>query len=131
MGSPRREKTLLAKLEDITTTKKAYFLLWKYKIKHKDMTFEEISKKFLGGISEDVANDYFLEEDVQSAIKCILRTLHTNKMIELYTIYFEKAKEDTQAFKAFIEFSEKFFNNGDEDELATLLNNITIGDDNE
>ncbi len=46
-------------------------------------------------------------------------------MIELYNVYFEKAKEDTQAFKAFTDFSDKFFEDN-VNELTQLLNGVDI-----
>lgn len=130
-GSPRREKTLVKKLEDITTDKKARWILWKYGVMYKGLSFEEISKKFLGGIDEDIANEYLYEEEVQKAIKVLLKILHNQKMIELYNIYFERAKDDTQAFKAFIDFSGTFFADEAESELTAILNNIDLGDNDE
>ncbi|WP_129598437.1 hypothetical protein [Anaerophilus nitritogenes] len=128
MGSPKREKSLLGKLEEITTTKKAYWILWKYKVQYQDCTFQDICKKFLGGnLKEEDAEKYLLEEDVQRAIKYLLKILHNNKMIELYQIYFEKAKKDVQAFKAFTDFSKSFFADEKENELVAILNEV--GDD--
>lgn len=129
MGSPLREKTLKSKLEEYTTTKKVYWILWKYKVMYRNDKFEDISRKFLGGMKEDDAEKYLLEEDVQKAIKYLHKILHTQKMIELYNIYFERAKEDTNAFKAFVDFSKTFFADDKESELAALLNSVDIGDD--
>lgn len=131
MGSPKREKGIRLKLMDYTTDKKAYWILWKYGVAYQDNTFEEFSKKFLGGMKEEYADQYLLEEDVQKAIKHLMKVLHTNKMIELYNIYYEKAKKDTNAFKAFIDFSQKFFEDEKESELTALLNGVNLSDSDE
>ena len=38
------------------------------------------------------------------------------------------AKEDVQAFKAFVDFSNTFFKNNDESELQKILNNVNLDD---
>jgi Trp operon repressor len=50
-------------------------------------------------------------------------------MIELYNIYYENAKKDTNAFKAFVDFSEKFFATEKESELLALLQKADVGDE--
>ncbi len=45
-------------------------------------------------------------------------------MVELYNIYYDKAKEDVQAFKAFVDFSKTFFKGNEESELQKALNGI-------
>ena len=126
MGSYRRERHIRQKLMDFTTEKKSYWLLWKHGVLYTEYDFKKFSDKFLGGIDENVANNYMLEEDVQKAEKYLMKILHNKKMIELYSIYFEKAKQDTNAFKAFIDFSDKFFADEKESELTALLNGIDV-----
>lgn len=127
MGSPKREKGLRMKLMEYTTDKKVYWIMWKYEVAYqKYKTFDEFSKKYLGGMEEINAEKYFLEEDVQRAIKYLHKILHTQKMIELYNIYFERAKEDTNAFKAFVDFSKTFFAEDKESDLAALLNGVDV-----
>lgn len=130
MGTPRREKNIRQKLLEFTTEKKSYWILWKHGISYKNFkTFDELSAKLLGGISKETADNYMMEEDVQKAEKYLMKILHNQKMIELYNIYYERAKQDTNAFKAFIDFSEKFFADEKESELSALLNGIDIGED--
>ncbi|ABR48988.1 hypothetical protein Amet_2838 [Alkaliphilus metalliredigens QYMF] len=127
MGSPKREKGIRLKLMEYTTEKKSYWILWKYGVLYREnKSFEEFSKKFLGGMNEEYAEQYLLEEDVQKAIKHLHKILHTQKMVELYNIYFERAKDDTNAFKAFADFSKTFFAEDKESDLAALLNGVDI-----
>ena len=50
-------------------------------------------------------------------------------MTELYNIYFEKAKEDVQAFKAFVDFSATYFKDNQESELQKILNGVDLGEE--
>ncbi len=75
-------------------------------------------------MTEQNCNNWLTEQNVQTSIKWLLNRLHQAKMIELYNLYFDKAKEDTQAFKAFIEFSEKFFAEQKDSELLGILQGI-------
>lgn len=128
-----REKSLLARLSEITTERKASWILWKHGLSYKGDSFEVFSNKVLNNASEEATDKYIYDEDVQQAIRYLMKILHNEKMIELYNIYYEKAKEDTQAFKAFVDFSKQFFEeeNEKENELTSLLNNINIGDIND
>lgn len=70
-----------------------------------------------------------MEQGCQSAIKWLLKRLHQKKEIELYDRYYQKALDgDVQAFKAWQDFSEKFFKENKENELTKLLNKIPDGD---
>lgn len=132
----QKEQSLLSKLEEIVSTKvKVYYLIWKY-AKHllpdNIDTFEDLTAKYQGftpGMDEAHCERWLSEEAVQTAAKYLLKRLHKQKLIELYEIYFEKAKEDVQAFQAFSKFSEKFFEEDGEDELRSILNGIRLNDD--
>ena len=66
-----------------------------------------------------------MEQGCQTAIKWLLKRLHQKKLIELYDKYYQKAMGgDVQAFKAWQEFSEKFFKEDKENGLTKLLNKI-------
>lgn len=80
---------------------------------------------FSDSITEEVCERYLLEQGCQTAIKWLLQRLHQKKLIELYNTYYEKSLSgDTQAFKAFLEFSDKFFKEDKENGLTKLLNKI-------
>lgn len=97
-----------------------------------ESSWESISKSYFNGKSlEDTKKYYLYQEGVQNGYKYLLSVIHKNKLIELYNIYFERAKEDTNAFNAFVKFSETFFKDEQELELTSLLNNIDIGDEDE
>ena len=129
------EQSLLQKLHEMLPTQvKVYYIVWKY-AKHllpkRIDTFEELRSEYKGftdGMDEAHCERWLTEESVQTAVKYLLRRLHNQKLIELYEIYFEKAKNDVQAFQAFAKFSEKFFEDNGEDELNAILNRTKISE---
>jgi Protein of unknown function (DUF1474). len=136
--SSSNETSVLHKLKEmVKTDAKVYYIMWKYsphlltdgdKIK----TFEDLKKShkcFTEGMDEQNCENWLTEQNVQTAVKWLLKRLHQQKMIELYNIYFENAKKDVAAFKAFTDFSEKFFATEKESELLSMLQNADIGDD--
>lgn len=133
----KSEQPLLQKLHEMLPTQtKVYYVVWKY-AKHllpkKIDTFEELISKYKGftkGMDEAQCERWLAEESVQAAVKYLLKRLHKQRLVELYELYFEKAKEDVQAFQAFSKFSEKFFEDDGEDELRSIINGIKL-DDNE
>lgn len=132
-----QEQSISAKLKEMVLTDvKVYFILWKYApqlLPNKNLkTFDDLKNNYAGftkGMTEDVANNWLYEKNVQTAVKWLLVRLNQSKMIELYNIYFETAKKDTQAFKAFVEFSKSFLLDDKEGDLQALLQNINIPDD--
>lgn len=130
------EQSILAKLHEMIPTQvKVYYIVWKYArhlLPKKIDTFEELTKEYKGftpGMDEAKCESWLVEESVQAAVKYLLKRLHKQKMFELYETYFEKAKSDVQAFKAFTEFSEKFFGDESGDELHSILNKMKISED--
>jgi hypothetical protein len=130
--STTKEQSIQSKLFSLVSTyPKVYFIMWKYapqllpnpNIK----TFEDLKnnyKSFTDGMTEQSCNNWLMEENVQTAVKWLLKREHQAKMIELYNIYYNKAKEDTNAFKAFTDFSDKFFAQEKDSELLGILNGI-------
>lgn len=133
--SAQLEQSLLQKLHEMLPTQvKVYYIVWKY-AKHllpkKIDTFEELRTEYQGftdGMDEAHCERWLAEESVQAAVKYLLKRMHNQKLIELYEIYFERAKTDVQAFQAFSKFSEKFFEEDGEDELRSILNNTDLCD---
>lgn len=127
-----QEQSVLVKLKSmIKTDSKVYFILWKFAPhllpNQKIKTFEDLKsnyKTFTDGMTETSCNNWLVEENVQTAIKWLLKRLHQAKLIELYDTYYIKAQEDTNAFRAFIDFSEKFFAEEKDSELLSILNGI-------
>ena len=100
----------------VKTQAKAYYIIWKYApdlLPNPNVkTFEDLTsqyKTFTKGMTAHVCDNWLMEENVQTAVKWLLQREHQKKMIELYNIYYDKAKSDTNAFKAFIDFSNQFF----------------------
>ena len=136
--SVSQEMSILRKIKEmVKTDAKVYYILWKYAPQlltngDKLKTFDDLKnnyKTFTEGMTESSCENWLTEQNVQTAIKWLLKRLHQQKMIELYNLYFVKAKEDTNAFKAFTDFSEKFFATEKESELLSMLQNADIEDE--
>lgn len=122
----------------INTDTKVYYLMFKYcpeflqKIDGKQIkTFKELTQRyavFTERITEEVCEKYLMEERVQNAVRWLLKRLHQKKLIELYEIYFEKAKNDVQAFRAFNDFSKEFFKESKQSDLSRLLSKVPESD---
>lgn len=131
-----KEKTIYQNLKDmIGTDTKVYYIMYLYCPEYlKGATekpiesFDDLKSRyevFSETITEEICKRYLLEEGVQSAVKWLLKRLHQKKMIELYNTYYQKALDgDTQAFKAFLDFSETFFKEDKENGLTALLSRI-------
>lgn len=134
-GHKQREESVYNQLCNLTTEAKAKLLMYKYGIKAKEEVTIDSIKKHFSSIKftdvEELYKKYSTEQDYQKAEKLILKLLHGQRLIELYNIYFDRAKTDTQAFKQFTDFSEKFFADEKESGLMALLNGIELGDDDE
>ena len=134
--SVSQEISIINKIKTmVKTDAKVYFIMWKYAphlLPNQNLkTFEDLKanyKTFTAGMTEPNCNKWLLEENVQSAVKWLLKRLHQAKLIELYNTYYEKAKEDTTAFKAFTEFADKFFAEEKDSELLSILNGIKDDD---
>lgn len=134
--SVSKEMSIYRKLQEmIGTDTKVYYVMYLYcpeYLKDYDKepikTFEDLRdryKVFSDTITEDTCKKYLLEQGVQSAIKWLLNRLHQKKMIELYNVYYDKSLNgDVQAFKAFQDFSDKFFKENKEIGLTQLLSKI-------
>ena len=132
----KSEQSLLQKLHEMLPTQvKVYYIVWKYAphiLPKRVDTFEELTAEYKGftkGMDEAQCERWLAEESVQIAVKYLLKRMHAQKLVELYEIYFNKAKEDVQAFQAFSKFSEKFFEDDGEDELRAVLKDVKLDDD--
>lgn len=131
----KSEQSLMQKLHEMLPTQvKVYYIVWKYApslLPKKIDTFEELVEEYKGftkGMDEAQCERWLAEESVQTAVKYLLKRMHAQKLVELYEIYFDKAKEDVQAFQAFSKFSEKFFEDDGEDELHAVLKEVRLDD---
>ena len=131
----KSEQSLMQKLHEMLPTQvKVYYIVWKYApslLPKKIDTFEELVEEYKGftkGMDEAQCERWLAEESVQTAVKYLLKRMHAQKLVELYEIYFDKAKEDVQAFQAFSKFSEKFFEDDGEDELRAMLKDVELDD---
>lgn len=134
--SVSKEKSIYATLKEIIgTDTKVYYIMYLYcpeylkeAEKRPVKDFEDLKSRyecFSDSITEDICKRYIMEQGCQSAIKWLLKRLHQKKEIELYDKYYQKALNgDVQAFKAWQDFSDKFFRENKENELTKLLNKI-------
>ncbi len=142
-GSNAKEDTLMVQLKKLIPEYKVIYLLWIYAKEllpdHNNIScFEQLKDKFKmipNATTEESASRWLLEERVQAATKYLLKRLHNRRLVDLYNLYFEKAKEDVASFRAFTDFSEKFFADESQTELQKIISNIVIdeesGDDSE
>jgi hypothetical protein len=134
-----QEQSIISHLKEmVKTDAKVYFIIWKYAPdllpKQNIKTFKNLTdnyKTFTSGMTEISCENWLYEQNVQTAIKWLLERIHQAKMIELYNIYFDRAKTDTNAFKAFIEFSNQFFAQKQDSELLGILKGVNLDDDAE
>lgn len=127
------QESLKTKMQNICTDYKAYWLWWKYapELLPKGIkTFRDLQDRYqkFPNVTEQEAELWLYEKPVQNALKELLKSQHQKKIMELYNIYFEKAKTDVQAFKAFIDFSNAFFADEKDSELEMLLKGIKVKD---
>ena len=138
--SVSKEKSIYATLKEITgTDMKAYYIMFLYcpeYLKEADRKpvkdFEDLKSRykcFSDTVTEDICKRYIMEQGCQTAVKWLLKRLHQKKMIELYNTYYKKAVDgDVQAFKAWQDFSDKFFKEDKENGLTKLLSKIPDDD---
>ena len=127
------QESLKTKMQNICTDYKAVFLWWKYapELLPKGIkTFKDLQDRYqkFPNVTEQEAELWLYEKPVQNSLKELLKSQHTKKIMELYNIYFEKAKTDVQAFKAFIDFSNAFFADEKDSELEMLLKGLKVKD---
>lgn len=134
--SVSKEMSIYSSLKEmIGTDTKVYYIMYLYcpeYLKNADIkpvdNFEDLKSRyecFSDTLTEDMCQRYLLEQGCQGAVRWLLKRLHQKKLVELYQTYYEKAlKGDVQAFKAWQEFSDKFFMEDQENDLTRLLNKI-------
>lgn len=131
----RPEESVKAHLKKIVKSDaKVYYIIWKYApelLPQTCKTFNDLKsayKVFPQESTDKAAENWLLEEDVQTAVKWLLKRENQKKMIELYNIYFRKAQDSTDAFKAFVDFSHKFFADDKRNDLLSMVENMSEND---
>ena len=114
-----------------------YYILWKYapdilpdneNIKN----YADLCNKYetLQGRTEQSIEKSLYKQNVQDAVKFLLKRLDGKRDIELLNKYYEKAMGgDVQALKAYMEFKAVFFKNSEDDELKAILNGASTSVD--
>ena len=129
------EKSVMVTLKEmVRTDSKVYWILWKFcpeLLSTKCETYEDLKKTYAAfrNLDEDTVNSYIYNEGVQNAVKWLLKRMDGARMIELYNIYYERAKSDVQAFKALIDFKKEFFSDGESSELLRILGGADVSED--
>lgn len=124
------EKSMMGTLKQMLNNDAImYYILWKYapdilpdneNIKN----YTDLCNKYetLKGRTEQSIEKSLYKENVQAAIKLLLKRLDGKRDIELLNKYYEKAMGgDVQALKAYMEFKTAFFKDSEDDELKAIL----------
>ena len=96
-------------------------------------TFEDLTAAY-ECIKPDqrICENYLMEENVQKAVKWLRSRQHAQKMFDLYDEFCKKAATgDVQAFKAVLEFGDKYLSDTKEAELLKVLHNVNLNSDDE
>lgn len=133
------EESVIRKIKGmVNSDAKMYYIVFKYarQLLSDDgiKSFDDLHKRyaaFTPGMTETFCENWLVEERVQNAVTYLLRRLHQKKMIELYELWYEKAKEDVQAFKTFINFSTVFFAKNSKEDLLQIVKNAKLEEDDE
>lgn len=129
------EKSVMASLKEmVRTDTKVYWILWKFcpeLLPTQCKTYKDLQDNYAAfkNLDEDTVNRYMYNEGVQNAVKWLLKRMDGARMIELYNIYYERAKSDVQAFKALIDFKKEFFTDKEGSELLKILGGTDISED--
>ncbi len=134
------ERSPLRALKKITQSdSEAYFILWKYAPQllpnGEDIkTFGELKNNYKNfeNRTEQSFEKALYKEDVQAAIRYLLKRLDGKRDIDLLNRYYDLAMSgDVQALKAYIEFKKGFFADDETDELKEILKgaSTSVSDD--
>ncbi len=74
-------------------------------------------------ISERIASQWLLDDDIQAAVTLLLQRKNTQQMHELHQKYYELSQTDHQALRALLELNKTLFKD-DESALDKLLKGI-------
>lgn len=132
------EKSMMGTLKQMLNNDAImYYILWKYapdilpdneNIKN----YADLCNKYetLQGRTEQSIEKSLYKQNVQDAVKFLLKRLDGKRDIELLNKYYEKAMGgDVQALKAYMEFKAVFFKNSEDDELKAILNGASTSVD--
>lgn len=130
------EYTPFRVIRDMTgSDAKAYWVIWKYApdlLPTPCKTYEELQENYakLKTIPKNVSDRYILAENVQKAIKWLLKRGRESRKIDLYNRYFDLAMGgNTQALQAYLNLDEAFFaNQSENEELTNILKNASFTD---
>lgn len=133
------EKSVLAELKNkVGSDHIAYWIAWKYApdvLPETFPTFDALCKyyKTLGNtkLTERECKKFLYYGKVQNAIKWLLEKQKGARMIELYNIWFERAKQDPNALKEFMKLQDEFFKSNQLSELESILKQSATADEEE
>lgn len=124
-----KTETILQRLTRNVSEAKARVILYGVGVDRK-RTWGDINKSYLCDVYptfEDAHTMYLDDPQYIKAYRMAMEHVHNIKLIELYDLYYNKAKDDVQAFKAFLDFSDKLFKNDEgENELMKILQGVDI-----
>lgn len=125
-----KENTPLNQLKSIFKSNKeklSYFVRWYCLPESEREPWEVYTKKCMGGVSWEQAQNYIYRDDVQEAIQFWVRKSKVDNLMKIYKKMLEKAlKGDVPAAKWVDDFSKGEFFDESEDEVHDYLKNINI-----
>lgn len=133
----KTEKSILSALKEITKSDaETYYILFRYAPEllpaENIKTYQDLKSNYAAfeNRTEQSLEKGLFREDVQSAIKYLLKRLDGKRDIELLNKYYSLAMGgDVQALKAYMDFKKTFFSDNEADELKAILAGATIKDD--
>lgn len=135
MGRQRSKSVLQAIKEMIVNDEEAYFILWRYAkelLPDKNIkTYKDLQEHYvkMQGKTEESYELCLYKDEVQQAIKYLLKAMDTKRDVDLLNKYYKLAMDgDTQALKAYLDFKKNFFANSDTNELTKILKGVKIED---
>lgn len=138
--SRAKEVNVLATLQNKLgiSRPRAYWICWKFApqlLPKKCETFDDLRKNFpsdFANASEKNFEQLLNYEDVQNAVKWLLKRLDGQRDIELYNKYYDLAMGgNVQALKAYMDFKDSFFADTDSDELREIIRNAQVPENDE
>ena len=115
-----------------------YWILWKYApdwLPKQFKTYDDLVANYKTfqnkKLTERDCDKFIYYDKVQNAIKWLLKKQKGARMIALYNIWFERAKQDPNALKEFLKLQDEYFKGNQLSELESILKQSTVSDEEE
>ncbi|MCD3240817.1 hypothetical protein G8T75_12705 [Clostridium botulinum D/C] len=117
-------KTPLQALKEITTDKKAKFVIWYCTDKDNRPPFEKFRKN-IGSVEYETCESWLLEDNVQEAVKYYMGLIKVKNLLKIYNSQVSRAiNGDTRSADWVVKFSESNFFDNTDNEASEFLQQI-------